>query len=241
LQQFIWPAEGKWVSPEFVELGSTLSMAELLRCGVTCFNDMYFFPDVTGKVAQRLGMRASVGCPMMVFPTPWAASVDECIQKTEATLKTFVNDPLVQVTLSPHAPYTVDDPLLQRVKQLAEKYQCRIHMHVQETQQEVDDHIKNPAYNGKRPIERLQKLGLLSDKFLAIHMTALTQEEVAIVKQTGTHVVTCPESNLKLASGICPVNNLFRAGVNVCIGTGRYHEPRRPLCVCVCVCVMRHN
>ncbi len=216
LNQHIWPAENAWVSPEFVHDGTELAIAEMLRGGTTCFNDMYFFPDVAAQVAARCGMRANAGLIVLDFPSAWAGNADEYLHKGVALHDALRDEPLITTCFAPHAPYTVSDTPLRTIATYAEELNLQIHMHVHETADEVRQSLER---HGVRPLQRLQQLGLLSPSLMAVHMTQLTDEEIAQVAQSGAHVLHCPESNLKLASGFCPVAKLLQAGVNVAIGT----------------------
>ncbi|MFP5344315.1 MAG: TRZ/ATZ family hydrolase, partial [Gammaproteobacteria bacterium] len=216
LNRHIWPAENAWVSPEFVHDGAELAIAEMLRGGVTCFNDMYFFPDVTARVAARCGMRANVGLIVLDFPSAWAGNADEYLHKGVTLHDALRDEPLITTCFAPHAPYTVSDAPLRTIATYAEELNLQIHMHVHETADEVRQSLER---HGVRPLQRLQQLGLLSPSLTAVHMTQLTAEEITQVAQSGAHVLHCPESNLKLASGFCPVDKLIQAGVNVAIGT----------------------
>lgn len=216
LTQHIWPAETTCVSPEFIIDGTQLAIAEMLRAGITCFNDMYFFPDTMAEVIAKTGIRATIGLIVLDFPTKWAGNADEYLQKAQIVYDQYQDNPLIKFALAPHAPYTVSDQPLSQVKTLADKWQIPVHIHVHETAQEIDDAMKN---HGERPLTRLHKLGLLDAKLLAVHATQLNQNEIDLLAQQGAHVVHCPESNLKLASGFCPVDKLLKAGVNVALGT----------------------
>jgi 5-methylthioadenosine/S-adenosylhomocysteine deaminase len=216
LQDHVWPAEAKHVSAEFCQDGVELAAAEMLRGGITCFSDMYFFPEVTAQAAARIGLRACVGLIVLDFPTVWAQSPDEYLDKGLSVHDAYRDHPLVRTMFGPHAPYTVSDKPLERVRVLAAELDIPIQMHVHETAHEVEMAL---SQSGKRPLQRLNDLGLLSPSFMAVHMTQLTDEEIALCAGTGTSVVHCPESNLKLASGFCPVAKLLDAGVNVAIGT----------------------
>ncbi|TCO83506.1 5-methylthioadenosine/S-adenosylhomocysteine deaminase [Plasticicumulans lactativorans] len=212
----IWPTEGRWVSEAFVHDGTQLAMAEMLRGGITCFNDMYFFPDVTARAASAAGMRACVGLVVIDFPSAWASGVDEYLDKGLALHENLRHDPLISTAFAPHAPYTVAPATLERVRTLADELERPIHIHLHETAAEVDEYH---ARHGRRPLAHLDALGLLSPELLAVHMTQLDDAEIARVAETGVHVLHCPESNLKLASGFCPVARLLAAGVNVALGT----------------------
>ncbi|RMH17494.1 MAG: TRZ/ATZ family hydrolase [Gammaproteobacteria bacterium] len=216
LEQHIWPAEGRWVKEGFVKTGTELAIAEMLRGGTTCFNDMYFFPDVTAKVADLAGIRATVGMILIDFPTVWAKDADEYLKKGLAVNDNYRNHERIRTAFAPHAPYTVSDTPLERVQMLAEELDCRIHMHIHETAFEVESFHKE---TGIRPLQRLEKLGLLGPRLLAVHMTQLTDGEIQTLARNGVSVVHCPESNLKLASGFCPTAALSRAEVNIALGT----------------------
>ncbi|WP_366057705.1 TRZ/ATZ family hydrolase [Oceanicoccus sp.] len=216
LEEFIWPAEGQWVSEEFVRDGTQLAVAEMLRSGTTTFSDMYFFPNVVAKVASEAGIRAQITFPVFNFPTIWGQDPNDYIEKGLAVRDDFKHSELVDVVFGPHAPYTVSDEGLQKVSMLAAELDISIHIHVHETQQEVDDDLK---LHGQRPISRLNDLGILGPKTQLVHMTALTDEDIAIVKASGASVVHCPQSNLKLASGFCPVKVLADEGITIALGT----------------------
>lgn len=216
LEDHIWPAESRWVDANFVHDGSQLAMAEMIRSGTTCFADMYFFPDQVAKAAQQAGMRAQITSPVLDFPTAWAQNAEEYISKALAVHDDFRSSDLVTVGFGPHAPYTVSDEPLKRIAILAEELQAPIQIHLHETAFEVQQALQQ---NGQRPIERLQALNLLSPLTQCIHMTQVDQLDVQILSQTGAHVVHCPESNLKLASGFCPVDQLLKADINVALGT----------------------
>ena len=216
LNNHIWPAESRWVNEEFVHDGSCLAMAEMLRGGTTCFNDMYFFPDVTARAAAHCGMRACVGLIVIDFPTVWAQDADEYISKGLAVHDHYRGDPLIRTAFAPHAPYTVSDGPLERVRVLADELDIGIHMHIHETMEELRTAVE---MTGARPLARLQELGLVSPALMAVHMTQLAPEEIHGYAGSGGHIVHCPESNMKLASGFCPVAELAGAGVNIALGT----------------------
>jgi 5-methylthioadenosine/S-adenosylhomocysteine deaminase len=216
LNEHIWPAESRWVNEEFVHDGTQLAMAEMLRSGTTCFNDMYFFPDVTARAAAGCGIRACVGLIIIDFPTVWANDASEYISKGLNVQDRYRADPLIRTMFAPHAPYTVSDEPLQHIRVLADELDIGIHMHVHETAEEVDKALET---TGSRPLSRLHALGLVGPDMLAVHMTQLSAQEVSDYAAAGGHVVHCPESNLKLASGFCPVEALSAAGINVALGT----------------------
>jgi 5-methylthioadenosine/S-adenosylhomocysteine deaminase len=216
LNDRIWPAEQAHVNQEFVADGTKLAIAEMLRGGVTCFNDMYFFPDVTAEIADQAGIRATVGLILIDFPTAWAKNVDEYLGKGKEVHETFREHPLIQTALAPHSPYSVSDASLKSGLAMAKELELPIHIHIHETAGEVDDAIEK---NGERPLTRLEKLGFLSSRLMGVHMTQLKNEEINLLANYGVNVVHCPESNLKLASGVCPIYKLLKADVNVALGT----------------------
>jgi 5-methylthioadenosine/S-adenosylhomocysteine deaminase len=216
LNGHIWPAERHWVSAEFVRAGTALSVAEMLLGGTTCFNDMYFFPDVAARVAEEAGIRACVSLILFDFPSAWAQSADEYITKGLKVHDDLRGSSLVTTAFAPHAPYTVSDEPLERIRTLADELDIPIHIHVHETAGEV---TQAEAETGMRPLARLERLGLLERRLLAVHMTQLLAEEIETLAATGVHILHCPESNLKLASGFCPVEVLLQAGINVALGT----------------------
>ena len=216
LNDHIWPAEKRWVGEEFVADGTRLAVAEMLRGGVTCFNDMYFFPDVAGRVAAAAGMRAVVGLIMIDFPSAWAGDADEYLHRGLQVHDQFRNDSLVTTAFAPHAPYSVSDAPLERIRTLADELDIPIHMHVHESRDELKQGL---SQYGSRPLRRLSELGLVSPALMAVHMTQLEQQELDSFAQSGASVVHCPESNLKLASGFCPAAQLLEAGTNIALGT----------------------
>jgi len=216
LNEHIWPAERRWVSEEFVHDGTQLALAEMLRSGTTCFNDMYFFPDVTARAAAAAGIRASVGLIVLDFPTVWAANPDEYLHRGLEVHDQFRNHPLVRTAFAPHAPYSVSDAPLQRLGVMANELEIPIHIHLHETRDEVKHSL---AQYGERPLARLTKLGLLSPALMAVHMTQLEEAELHAFATSGASVVHAPESNLKLASGFCPAQKLLELGVNLALGT----------------------
>ncbi len=216
LHDHIWPAEARWAHEEFVGDGSRLAIAEMIRGGTTCFNDMYFFPDVTGRVAARAGMRAAVGLIAIDFPSTWAADADGYLERGIAVHDQFRGDPLIHTAFAPHAPYSVSDAPLQRIATLAHELDLPVHIHVHETQAEISGSLEQ---HGVRPIERLRDVGLIDPSLIAVHMTQLEDDEIRLLADSGGQIVHCPQSNLKLASGHCPVVRLMDAGINVALGT----------------------
>lgn len=216
LQEHIWPVEGQVIGPEFVADGIELAVAEMLRGGTTACAENYFFPDVQASTYSRLGFRALVGLPVIDFPTAWARTQDEYFDKGLEVHDNWRRDPLVSLCFVPHAPYTVNDAGFERVRMLADQLDLPVHCHIHETTHENAEAMKA---HGMRQLARLDRLGLVNDRLMAVHMTDLTDAEIALCAERGVSVVHCPESNLKLASGFCPTAKLQAAGVNLAIGT----------------------
>lgn len=216
LREHIWPAEAAHVCHDFVRDGTLLAAAEMLRGGVTCMNDMYFFPAAAAHAALTAGMRAALGIIVIDFPTAYASDPQDYLAKGLAMRDSLRHEPLLSFCMAPHAPYTVSDASLDRIAVLAEQLGLPVHMHVQETAAEVAEHT---ARYGVRPVERLRALGLVGPGLVSVHSVHLDEREIALYAREGCHVVHCPSSNLKLASGFAPVAPLLDAGVNVALGT----------------------
>ncbi len=216
LHNHIWPLEQKWMSEAFVRDGTELAIAEMLRGGTTCFNDMYFFPDISAQQAIHHGIRASIGLILIDFPTVWAENSESYIEKGLSLHEQLRHEHLIITPFAPHAPYTVSDQPLIKARTFADEMELQLHMHLHETTQEVKD---QQAKTGQTPIQRLHSLGLLSPSFIAVHMTQLNVEDLKQFADSGAHIVHCPESNLKLASGFCPLAQCLNAGINVALGT----------------------
>lgn len=216
LTEKVWPTEMRFAAPEYVADGARLAVAEMLRGGITCFADMYFYPLSTAQVAAESGIRLVAGMIALEFPTPWAADAAEYIRKGLAVHDAVRSEPLVSTMFAPHAPYTVADGTLTRIRQLADQLDVPVQTHLHETAGEIDDSILE---TGRRPIRRLNDLGLINPGLMAVHATQLTAGEIDLLALNGCSVIHCPRSNLKLASGACPVADLLAAGVNVALGT----------------------
>ncbi|MBK9116998.1 MAG: TRZ/ATZ family hydrolase [Betaproteobacteria bacterium] len=216
LEQHIWPREGRFVSPEFVYDGTLLASAEMLRGGVTCCHDMYFYPDAAARAYDDAGIRALVGMPVLDFPTPYAADADAYLALGLAARDAYKHAPRLAFALAPHAPYTVGDPTWAKIVMYARQLDLSIATHVAETADEV---ASQRAATGETPLARLDRLGATGPGFIAIHVVHVDAADIAALSAQGCHVVHCPTSNLKLASGIAPVPALLAAGVNVALGT----------------------
>ncbi|MBF4555120.1 MAG: TRZ/ATZ family hydrolase [Pseudomonadales bacterium] len=216
LENHIWPAEAKWVDEAFVRDGTDLAIAEQIKGGITCFSDMYFFPKVASERVHNSGIRAQIAIPILDFPIPGASTADEAIRQGVELFGDLKHHERIRITFGPHAPYTVCDENLEKIRVIAEELDASIHMHVHETAFEVQQAVDQ---TGERPLARLGRLGLLGPRFQAVHMTQISEDDLALLVESNTNVIHCPESNLKLASGFCPVERLWQAGVNVAIGT----------------------
>ncbi len=216
LQEHIWPAEAKWVDETFVRDGTELAVAEQIKGGISCFSDMYFFPAQSSAVIHTAGIKAQLAIPVLDFPIPGAADSAEAIRRGIELFSDLKHHPRIKVAFGPHAPYSVSDDKLESIRVLAEELDAGIHMHVQETAFEVQQSLEQ---RGERPMARLSRLGLLGPRFQAVHMTQVDDADLALLVESNSNVIHCPESNLKLASGFCPVERLWQAGVNVAVGT----------------------
>lgn len=216
LQDHIWPAEQRWVNPEMILAGSRLAALEMLKSGTVCFNDMYYFPEVTAHAMAEAGMRAVVGMILLDGPTVYAEGPDQYLRQGLALHDQYRDHPLIHTAFAPHAPYTVSDSSLTRVRTLADELELPIHIHLQETLDEINQSLRD---HGSRPLRRLERLNLLGPNLVAVHMTHVEEDEIDLLAKTGSHVVHCPASQLKLASGFSPVVRLRDAGVNVALGT----------------------
>jgi len=216
LKEHIWPTEMRYASREMVYDGTFLAAAEMLRGGVTCANDMYFFPEAAGRAFLDAGMRAAVGIIAVEFPTAYASDPDDYLAKGIAVRDEMRDQSRLSFCFAPHAPYTVSDRTFARIGTMAEELDIPIHIHLHETAGELDDSL---AAHAARPLQRLDSLGLVSPRLIAVHAVHLSDAEVELLARKGCSVAHCPSSNLKLASGFAPVPALLAAGVNVGLGT----------------------
>jgi 5-methylthioadenosine/S-adenosylhomocysteine deaminase len=216
LEERMWPAERRHLSERMVRDGTALACAEMLRGGVTCFNDMYFFPGAALEAALEAQMRVAVGLLVVDFPTPYASDPDDYLRKGLALRDRSREQPLASFCFAPHAPYTVGDEALRHVATLAAELDLPVHTHVHETESEIE---RSLAEHGVRPLERLRRLGLLGPGLIAVHGVHLLADELQLLAHHGCSVVHCPSSNLKLASGFAPVHSMLENGINVALGT----------------------
>ena len=216
LNNHIWPAEGQVLSERFVRDGTLLACAEMLKGGVTTFNDMYFFPEAAAAAVNLAGMRASLGLVVLDFPSPYAADADDYLNKGFAARDALRGHPRITTCLAPHAPYTVNDRIFNKVLTYADQLGANIHLHLHETHHEIE---QGEAQYGMRPMRRLTELGLMGPNVLAAHCVHMTPIEIETLALQGAHVAHCPGSNLKLGSGIAPIAEMLAAGINVALGS----------------------
>ena len=216
LHQHIWPAEQAVVSEAYVQDATLLACAEMLSGGITCFNDMYFYPQATAVAVNQAGMRANLGLLVLEFPSAYASDADDYLQKGFAAHDSWRNNPLLSTSIAPHAPYTVSNKTFESIITYAEQLSLSIHTHLHET---LDEISQSEAQYGLRPLQRLAEFGLLGPNLVAAHCVHLLPHEIDLLAEYGCHVAHCPNSNLKLASGIAPLTQLLAKGVNVGLGT----------------------
>ena len=216
LEEHIWPAEKRHVSPQFVHDGTLLACAEMLRGGITCFNDMYFFPEAALRAALAAGMRSAHGIIVIEFPSAYAADAADYLRKGLELRDRYGDEPLASFCLAPHAPYTVSDASFKKISTLAAELDLPVHVHLHETEHEIE---RSLADSGARPLERLRAMNLLGPNLIAVHAVHVNEAEIALLARHGCSVAHCPSSNLKLASGFAPIAKLAQAGVNIALGT----------------------
>ena len=216
LQRYIWPAEQQFVSPEFVQDGTELALADLLLGGTTTLVDQYFFPEVTATALDRAGMRALLTFPVIDLKTAWARDAEECINRGLALRDQYRDHDRIEVGFGPHSTYMLSEQSLSKVAMLAEELDAPVQIHLHETRDEVLNSVERV---GARPVDFLEQRGLLGPRTQCVHMTALGEQDMDTLTTFGAHVVHCPRSNLKLGSGMCPVQRLLEREINVALGT----------------------
>ena len=216
LNQRIWPTEGRHVTADFVLDGTRLACAEMIRSGITCFNDMYFFPEASAQAALAAGMRAAIGMIVINFPTAYASDADDYLAKGLSLRDRYQQQQLLSFCLAPHAPYSVNDKTFTSILTYAEQLDLPIHIHLHESDDEIRHSLET---TGLRPIERLHRLGLVGPNLIAVHMVHLTNDEIELIGQQGCSVAHCPSSNLKLASGFAPIPMLLSQQTNIGLGS----------------------
>ena len=216
LEEHIWPVETRFLSEKFVADGTKLAMAEMIKTGTTCFADMYFFADSAAEQVRACGMRSQIGFTVFDFPTAGGKDPDDYIHQGLKLRDTYKDNTLIKIACAPHAPSTVGDETLRRIATYANELDMSVHIHCHETEKEVTDSLH--LYSC-RPMQRLDDLGILLPQTQLVHMTQIDKDDIRLIEDNNCHVVHCPESNLKLASGFCPVAELMEANINVAIGT----------------------
>ncbi len=216
LEKYIWPAENKWLGPEFVSDAVELACLEMLKGGVATYNDMYFFGDSAAKATKEMGMRAVLGAGILDFPTATAKTPDEYFENAERFANNWKGDELIAPCIAPHATYTCSSETFKKSKILAEKFDVPLHIHLSETEWEVNEIISR---YGKRPVAHLESIGFLDERVLAAHCVWLDNVDIELLAKRRCGVSHCIESNLKLASGIARVPDMLKAGVKVTFGT----------------------
>ena len=216
LEDHIWPAEAQFLSEQFVADGTQLAVAEMIKSGTTCFADMYFFHEAIANQVRSAGLRSQIGFTVLDFATPYGRDADDYIHKGLALRDSLKDQPLIKIACAPHAPYSVSDQTLRILATYANELDMAIHIHCHETANEVAESLDK---HGCRPLERLNNLGVLLPQTQLVHMTQIINEDIALVRDHGCHIMHCPQSNLKLASGFCPITEFMANGVNVSLGT----------------------
>ena len=217
LRERIWPVERRFVSAEFVRDGTELAIGEMLRAGVTCFSDQYFFPEIVAETAVDLHIRAVIGTPVVDLPTAWAEDVADYLNKgTDLVHDRYADHPLISTCFAPHTTRALSDAAFTELRILADQLDVPVQIHLHESATQVAQSVDA---TGKRPLERLDDLGLLNASLLAVHAVHVTPEEIRRLAVAGASVAHCPSSNLKLACGLAPAAAMVDAGIAVGIGT----------------------
>lgn len=216
LEHHIWPLEAKHLSPAFAHDGTMIACAEMLRGGVTCFSDMYFFPEAAIEAVLASKMRAAIGMVVIDFATNYASHADEYLAKGFTLRDSYARRPLLQFCMAPHGPYTISDSTFKKIAMQTAETNTTIHMHIHETRDEIKHSLDK---YGVRPLARLQGLELLSPAFIGVHAVHVNAEEIQRLSEHGCHIAHCPTSNLKLGSGIPPLAAIQARGLNFGLGT----------------------
>jgi len=216
LKKHIWPAEAKYVNQNFIKQASRLACLEMIKSGVTCFNDMYFFERETASVASGIGMRALIGEVILDFSTPSCKSSEEALKKTEEMILKYKDNELISVAVAPHSIYACSKENLIKAKKLADKYSINLHIHISETRKENEDCLRD---NKNSPVKYLDELGILDNKTIAAHSIWLDNEDIEIYKKRRVKISHCPISNMKLATGVMNFKKMNESGLIVSLGT----------------------
>jgi 5-methylthioadenosine/S-adenosylhomocysteine deaminase len=215
LRETVAPAEQR-VTPDFVREGTQIAIAEMLRAGITTFGDSFLFPEEAARAAAAARMRAVIGLPVSETESHWAPNSSAHFDRAAHLWDEYKADPWVSLYFAPPASYAIGDSMLSRLRSVADELDARIAMPVHETEVEVRDGV---SQHGSRPLQRLANLGLLRPGFSAVHMNLLDAEDLALTQSTGISVIACPQSNLRLGSGSCPVAELLHRNVTVALGS----------------------
>jgi 5-methylthioadenosine/S-adenosylhomocysteine deaminase len=216
LTKFIFPAEAKNVNEQFVRAGTRLGLAEMIKGGTTTYCDMYYFEDAIAEETKRAGVRGVLGETIIQFPVPDNKTPADALAYTERFVRRWQNDPLIVPAFAPHAPYTVSTDDLRRVREMSDRLNAPVVIHVAETRKERDDIL---SQYGRTPVEYLESIGFLSDRTIAAHSIWLTPAEIDIYKRRDVGAAHCPQSNMKLASGVAPIPSMLSRDVEVGLGT----------------------
>jgi 5-methylthioadenosine/S-adenosylhomocysteine deaminase len=216
LEHYIFPAEAKTVTPEFVRVGTRLAALEMIQSGTTAFVDMYYFEEEIAKATREAGLRGVLGETVIDFPSPDSKTPADALARAEAFMKDFRGDGLIVPAVAPHAVYTVDEKWLKASRALADKYSAPVVLHISETQDEVKTSLER---HHLRPVEYLESIGFWGPRTIAAHGVWLSEPEIAILARHHVALSHNPESNMKLASGAAPVMRCLDAGMIVGLGT----------------------
>ncbi|MSQ80999.1 MAG: TRZ/ATZ family hydrolase [Candidatus Methylopumilus sp.] len=216
LNESIWPLEKKWVTPDFVYDGTLIACAEMLKSGITTFNEMYFYPQSAAQAISQSGLRANIGLFVMEHPSNYANDADDYLIKGLEARDGWRDEKLITSSIAPHAPYTISNKTFEKILTYANQLNLTIHMHVHETAAEIEESIKEYQL---RPIERLNQLGIISPQFMAVHAVHLNEHDLITLAKESASVVHCPSSNLKLGSGLANIDAMHQHHLNVCLGT----------------------
>ncbi|MAR99939.1 MAG: N-ethylammeline chlorohydrolase [Nitrosomonadales bacterium] len=216
LNNYIWPAEKKFVNSQFVKEGSILALSEMIKSGITTYNDMYFFPDSTAEASKDLGIRSNIGLVVLDFPTNYASDPEDYLAKGFNFRDKWRNEDLISTSIAPHAPYSVSDKAFNLINTYSEELDINIHIHLHETILEIEDSIEK---YGITPIQRLNNLGIIGPSMIAAHCVHLNEQDLSILTSNKVNIVHNPSSNMKLGSGIADVTKMLKQNLNVSLGT----------------------
>jgi 5-methylthioadenosine/S-adenosylhomocysteine deaminase len=216
LNDYIWPAEKKFINSSFVKDGSILALSEMIKSGVTTFNDMYFFPDATAEAVKELGVRSNIGLVVLDFPTNYATDPEDYLLKGFEFRDKWRNEELITTSIAPHAPYSVSDEAFTLINTYSEELSINIHTHLHETQWEIEDSIEK---YGITPVQRLNNLGIIGPSLMAVHCVHLNDQDMATLAKNKVSIVHNPSSNMKLGSGISDIAKMLKQNLNISLGT----------------------